>query len=256
MKLCSIINAWSDTVELLPYAIENHLKFCDGVIVVWSLRSNHGAIDRRMLDFVVSQGYQYVLFHQHEPNTKRKPLLNETEKRNVGLSIAKREGYTHFFLADADEFYIPEQVERDKKLFGETQINGLVCRLMVYVGKPTLNCPDNNTLVPFIHKLRKDTTAGRFQSYPFAYDKRRRSFIDPSRRLNERNGIIMSNTVMQHFSYVRSDINMKIQNSTAVGLRKRAALIKQDITCAEPGYVSQLYHQPLRESENIFNICI
>lgn len=254
MKLVSIISAWADTLELLPYAIENHLKFCDGVIVMWSLASNHGAIDRRMLDFVVYQKYQNVLFHQHEPNRKMKPLINETEKRNVGLSIAKREGYTHFFLADADELYIPSHVEKDKKLFDDSKINGLVCRLMVYVGKPTLSCTDT-TLVPFIHKLRKDTTAGRFQHYPFAYDKKRQSFIDPSRRLNERNGIVMSNTVMHHFSYCRADINLKIQNSTAK-LKNREALIKRDIVNAAPGYVSELYHRPLQEVENFFEIAI
>lgn len=255
MKLCSIISAWVDTLCILPYAIQNHLKFCDSVIVVWSLTSNHGAVDQRMLEFVASHKYENVLFHQIEPVKKMKPLMNETRKRNVGLDVARREGYTHFFLADADEMYIPEHVERDKKLFQETQINGLVCRLMVYVGKPTLSCSDT-TLVPFIHKLRKDTTAGRFQHYPFTYDKKRNSHIDPSRRLNERNGIIMSNTVMQHFSYVRADINLKIQNSTATGLKKRAALIKQDIACAEPGYVSRLYNQPLREVENYFEIAL
>lgn len=257
MKLCSIINAWADTVELLPYAINNHLQFCDGVIVVWSVASNHGAVDNRMLQFVATHNYQNVLFHQIEPLKKMKPLLNETRKRNVGLDVAKHKDYTHFFLADADELYIPEEVEKNRRsLADNSHINGLVCRLMVYVGKPTLSCPDSNTLVPFIHKLRKDTIAGRFQHYPFAYDKKRTSHIDPSRRLNERNGIVMSNTVMHHFSYVRADINLKIQNSTATKLRSREALVKQDIACAAPGYVSRLYNQPLKEVENYFDICI
>lgn len=269
MKLCSIISAWADTLCILPYAIENHLKFCDGVIVVWSLTSNHGAVDKRMLEFVAEHNwknipgcygsgqpgkYENVLFHQIEPVKKLKPLLNETRKRNVGLDVARREGYTHFFLADADELYIPAHVERDKKLFDDSQINGLVCQLMVYVGKPTLTCADT-TLVPFIHKLRKDTTAGRFQHYPFTYDRKRNSHIDPSRRLNEKNGIIMSNTVMHHFSYLRADINLKIQNSTAK-LKNREALIKRDIVNAAPGYVSELYHRPLQEVENYFEIAI
>jgi hypothetical protein len=254
MKLCSIISAWADTICILPYAIQNHLKFCDGVIVVWSMTSNHGAVDKRMLEFVATHNYQNVLFHQVEPIKKLKPLINETRKRNIGLDVAKREGYTHFFLADADELYIPEQVSKDKALFFDPQINGLVCRLMVYVGKPTLTCHDT-TLVPFIHKLRKDTIAGRFQHYPFAYDKKRTSHIDPSRRLNERAGIIMSNTVMHHFSYLRADINLKIQNSTAK-LKNREALIKRDIVNAAPGYVSELYHRPLQEVENYFEIAI
>lgn len=254
MKLCSIINAWSDTLELLPYAINNHLEFCDGVVVVWSMTSNHGAVDKRMLEFVATHNYQNVLFHQAEPIKKLKPLFNETRKRNIGLDVARKEGYTHFFLSDADELYLPEKVAQDKKLFEEPQINGLVCRLMVYLGKPTLACEDH-TLVPFIHKLRKETKAGRFQHYPFTYDKKRISHIDPSRRLNETKGIIMSDTIMHHMSYIRTDINMKINNSTA-NLKNRQALIKRDIERAAPGYVSELYHRPLQEVENYFEIIL
>lgn len=254
MKLCSIINAWSDTVELLPYAIENHLKFCDGVIVVWSMTSNHGIVSSKMLEFVVTHPYQNVLFRQVEPIKKIKPLMNETRKRNIGLDIARTEGYTHFFLADADELYIPEQVFKDKRLFEEPEINGLVCRLMVYVGKPTLSCHDT-TLVPFIHKLRHSTMAGRFHNYPFTYDKKRHCHIDPSRRINETRGIIMSSTLMHHYSYVRADINLKINNSTAK-LRPRADAIKRDVERAAPGYVSEFYQRPLQEVENYFNICL
>lgn len=254
MRLCSIINAWADTVELLPHCIENHLKFCDGVIVVWSTTSNHGSMDGRMLQFIVSRTFKDVFFYQLEPVRKLKPLFNETRKRNYGLELAKQKGYTHFFLSDADEFYIPEHVERDKKLFDEPQVNGLVCRTFVYVGKPTLYCHDH-TKVPFIHKLRKDTTAGRFQHYPFAYDGVRVAHIDPSRRLNERNGIIMSGTIMHHMSYIRADIDLKIQNSTAK-LKTKEALIKRDIKNAEVGYVSEMYHRPLQRVENLFNICI
>jgi len=254
MKLVSIISCWVDTLELLPFCIENHLQFCDGIIVMWSASSNHFVKDDRMLRFVATHNYDRVLFHQLEPVRSLKPLVNETRKRNQGIEVAKREGYSHFFTADADEFYHPEDVVKDKTLFEEPAINGIVCRVRVYIGKPTLYCEDSATLVPFIHKLKKEIYCGRIHEYPFAY-KNKVAQIDPSRRLNELNGIIMSDTIMNHYSYLRRDISLKVRNSTAK-LSNRFATIKQDVSRAKPGYVSELYGRPLQECENHFGIII
>jgi len=142
MRLVSIINVWHDCLCLLPHAIKNHLQFCDDVIVVWSSKSNHGNEDGgKMLEFVTSQNG--VLYQQCEPVKGLTPLANETRKRNAGIEYAKAKGFTHFFLADADEFYIPEEVEKAKELFNEPNLNGIVCPLRVFVGKPTLWCGDH-----------------------------------------------------------------------------------------------------------------
>lgn len=266
MKLVSIINVWADCLCLLPYCIENHLQFCDSVIVVWSAFSNHGVKDDRMLEFVVRNNwkdligcyapenpgkYQNVLFQQCEPVKGLKPLVNETRKRNAGIDYAKSQGFTHFFLADADEFYKPEEVQEVKKLFTDPHLNGVVCPLVVYVGKPTLWCEDH-TLVSFIHKLNKNTQAGNFKNYPYAYNGKH-AHIDPSRRLNETLGVVMCNATMHHFSYLRKDIDLKINNSSAK-LSRSEAIIKRDIANAKPGYFSELYSKHLKESENFFEI--
>ena len=253
MKLCSIISVWSDCLELLPFCIENHLQFCDGVIVMWSQSSNHFVKDDRLIKFVATHKYQNVLFHQLEPSRNLKPLANETRKRNQGIQVAKREGYSHFFTSDADEFYLPEDVERDKKLFEQPEINGLVCRLQVYIGKPTLWCKDS-TKVPFIHRLTKDIYCGRIHEYPFAYVGRT-AVIDPSRRFSELKGIIMSGTIMHHMSYIRRDVSLKVRNSTAK-LGNRFALIKQEMSRAKPGYFSEMYRDTMKESPNYFGIMI
>src|SRR6186713_1754541 len=117
MKLTSIISVWADAVCILPFCIKNHLSFCDSVIVMWSTSSNHGAKSDAMLNFIATHKFENVIFHQCEPQLKLKPLANETRKRNRGIDVAREHGFTHFFLADADELYNPEDVERDKKLF-------------------------------------------------------------------------------------------------------------------------------------------
>lgn len=251
MKLTSIINVWADCIELLPFCIDNHLRFCDGVIVVWSSTSNHGKKDERMMEFVATHKYQNVLFSQLEP-IKGLPLMNETRKRNHGLDLARKEGYTHFLISDADEFYVPEDVIEEKKRFDNPNLNGLVCGLFVFIKSPTL-WADDHTLLGFIHRLNKNTVVGNFRDYPFAYDAVGKAHIDPSRRINYKTGIEKSEIMMCHMSYVRKNIDLKIDNSSA-NLRRSRQVIYEELRDAKPGYVSKLYHQPLQESENIFNI--
>lgn len=254
MKLVSIISAWSDSIELLPFCIDNHLKFCDGVIVCWSSSSNHFVRSDAMLQFVATHNYQNVLFHQIEPVHKLKPLANETRKRNAGIDTARANGYSHFFLSDADEFYVPSEVQRVKSMFDDHSLKGVVCKLRVYIKTPQLWCNDK-TLVSFIHKLGKDTYTGNFPQYPFAYDESGTARIDPSRRINETHGIQMCEAITHHFSYLRSNISMKIENSTA-NLKRIESVIRKDQAGAAPGYVSQMYGEALQESENLFGITI
>lgn len=260
MKLASIINVWADCLELLPSCIDNHLQFCDGVIVVWSSLSNRGQSDNGKMQEYVSEmerlkvsSYLNVTFEQMEPVKNWKPLQNETAKRNKGINLAREKGYTHFLIADADEYYIPEDVEEEKKRFDNPNLNGLVCGLFVFIKLPTL-WTDDHTLLGFIHKLGKDTQVGNFKDYPFAYDSRG-AHIDPSRRINYKSGIEMSDIYMHHFSYVRKDIDLKIDNSSA-NLKRSRQVIYDELRDAKPGYVSRLYHQPLQKCENYFNIVI
>lgn len=252
MKLCSIISVWSDCLDLLPFCIDNHIQFCDSVVVCWSSSSNHFVRSDAMLQFVATHQYERVIFHQIEPGRGLKPLANETRKRNRGIEIAREHGFTHFFLADADEMYVPFEVNQVKKLFDEPHLNGTVCRMKVYIKRPTLWCNDK-TLVTFIHKLDKKTFTGNFHEYPFAYDESGTARIDPSRRINETRGIAMCDAICHHLSYVRANINMKIDNSTA-NLKRVERIIRSDQEGAAPGYVSQMYGEALQESENLFNI--
>lgn len=254
MRLCSIINVWVDTLGLLPQVIVNHMKFCDGIIVVWSSMSNRGASDNgTMLRFIsVSHWSHEILFIQREPDLIS-PLNDECQKRNAGIKAALGHGYTHFILADTDEFYFPDQMNKEKKRF-ESGLNGLVHPLKVYVKSPTLWTNDH-TLVPGIQRLNQDTTCGAWPHYPYAYDSEGRAHIDPSRRISHTSGVELSEVYMHHYSYVRKNIDLKIDNSSA-NLRRSRQVIYDELRDAKPGYVSKLYHQELKECENYFNIIL
>ena len=251
MRLCSILNVWADTLNLLDKCIENHLQFSHGVIVVWSSSSNHMRYSDKMLEFVTKRKSDpRVIFHQCEPVAALMPMENEIKKRNIGLSVAKDWKFTHFILADGDEFYLAHEVNQVKPLFDD--INGTYCGLRVYVKTPTLWCEDR-TKVAFIHRLKPETKAGMFKDYPGAYDKNGNAQIDPTRRINETSRVVEVPVTMHHFSYVRTDMELKIKNSSA-NLRRSTDNIRKEMENAAPGWVSLLYHKPLKHSDNIFNL--
>jgi len=255
MRLATIISAWADSLELLPYCIHNHLQFADSVIVVWSETSNHKVKDARMKDFVYKHDFANVIFHQLEPVNYHYPLDSEMRKRNTGLDVARSHGFTHFLLADADEFYEADEVEKEKERFvKEKPLQGLVCGLKVYIKHPTL-CTVDPTLIPFIHTLTSKSKVVKNPYYPFAYD-RKKAVMDPGRRLNVLDGVEWSKVVMHHMSYVRIDINQKINNSTATNLRKHRDLIDHDLKNAAPGVMSLWYKHEIAECDNKFNLPI
>ena len=252
MKLASIINVWADCACLLPHCIKNHLQFCDGVIVVWSQHSNHWEKNDAVLEYILANGHDSrVEFIQLEPMRGQKPLFNETRKRNHGIDIAGEKGFTHFLIADADEFYVAEDVIEEKKRFDNPSLNGLVCGSFVFVKSP-LYWTDTYTRVAFIQKVTKDVSVGNFKGFPFAYHGKT-AFIDPSRRISHTKGIEFSEIMMHHMSYIRKNIDLKIENSSA-NLRRSKKVIYAELRDAKPGYFSKLYHQRLEECENFFNI--
>jgi hypothetical protein len=254
MKLVSIISTWADTLELLPFCIDNHLQFCDAVIVVGSLKSNHNVSSVEYARFIERRFFndfnQRVIFEYCEPIKGLKPLTNETRKRNFGLSIAKAKGFTHFLIADADEFYDANEMSLLKEKF---EGNGYIHPVRAYL-TPTLYCEDH-TLVCGIHRLAKDVYCGNFPYYPFTYVNSV-AHIDPSRRLSFKDGIQKTDVVCHHYTLVRKNIDLKINNSTANSLKKNRQVIYDEIKEAKPGQLSKLYHKPIKESENIFDLCI
>ena len=256
-KITAIINAWADTLELLPFCISNIASMVDDVVVIWSKKSNRGNESDDMLEFILAYnpGFQLrnrVFFRQLEP-IKASPNVNEIRKRNYGLKCAYEIGATHFIMMDADEFYRRDEFLLEwRKFITNKDLNGVVCKLKVFIGKPTLWC-DDHTLVPAIHKLRRNTEVGPFRRYPFAVDKGGTAHIDPTRRVNETNGVIMGQMTMYHMSYVRKNMKMKIDNSSA-NLSKSQDMIMTEIGEAHAGYKSKMYNQILQECPNYFNI--
>mgnify|MGYP001582527040 CR=1 FL=1 len=230
---------------------ENFATMVDKVIVIYSDKSNYGNSDDRITELVFTSKLPCQWINL-EPDPKLPPHQNEVNKRNFGIKIAKEQGFTHFISGDMDEFYKKDEFEAEKERVEMGNMNGIVCPLHVYIKSPTLFCREH-TLVPAIHKLYHNTQLGNFMHYPFNRDEQGNCHIDPCRRINCFDRIQMSEMVMYHLSYVRKNIDLKIDNSSA-NLRRSRQIIYDELSNAAPGYMSKLYHKPMEESPNYFNI--
>lgn len=245
--LVAIYNAWGDCVDLLEKSVENILPVVDRVLIVYSEKSNRGHV----MPFKYVIPSNKISLVRAEPVSGWDPVSNEKMKRNIGIEKAREIGATYFIMMDCDEFYLQSDIVSEFERVKKRQLNGLVCRLKVYIKEPTLWCEDI-TLVPFIQKMTMTVSMGGYKWFPYAYD-RGTPMIDPTRRPSHTSKIGWSDIFMHHFSYVRKDIMLKINNSTA-NLSRSKDVILEDLKNAKPGYESKIYHRVLNECEDIFKI--
>lgn len=238
-KLAAIYNVWADW-DMMYHSIRNIKPLVDGVIVVFSSKSNYGE------ESPMAQNIATII-HTADTITwvNREPVLNhpmhaETDKRNFGLETARKQDYTHFIMMDGDEFYDPEQFLKEKQRFIDNpDLAGLVCASRVYVKSPSLTIGLDTTRVPFIHKITPTLKHEFNRSYPFAWEGKAIR-IDPTRSLNINSGVEWSDIVMDHYSWVRSDIHRKIRNSTAKANIERTNIAKNFFHLKE-GDICELY---------------
>jgi hypothetical protein len=250
MKLAAIYNVWADGLDLLKPSVENILPVVDEVIIVFSSYSNYG----HYIPFTCLDPHEKIQYVNCEPNRNNPPHQNEIDKRNLGLNCAKEQDFTHFLNMDADEFYQQDEFLTEKNFIEKNNVAGMVCGIKVYFKSPTLTVGFDHTLVPFIHKLTPELKfVLNNKSYPFAYDDTGNAHIDPTRRLNLYSNILFSNVVMHHYSWLRSDYNLKIENSAARNNLRKSSIYK-DLEDAAPGVYNQFYRKELTECANIFNL--
>lgn len=262
MRLVAIYNVWDDW-DLLECSIKNILPLVDGVIVVYSENSNYGegqnigllsSLDfyDNLKDNIKSDKVDY---YQFEPKAELPPMQNETAKRNHGLHLARLLNFTHFITMDADEFYHPEDISCGTKMFHDNpNLKGIVVSSQVYFKSPTLTIGLDTTRVPFIHKITPDLQHCFNRKYPFAWEGLRDIRIDPTRSLNINDGVeFVPEIVMHHYSWIRSDYEKKIRNSTARANIEKST-IRQDLLNATDGYYCNFYGKVLHTVPNYFNI--
>jgi len=253
MKLAAIYNVWADSVDLLYESVSWMGELADGIIIVWSESSNYGELSEPYIPIDAWMRREYnITMVQIEPDLKLLPSENERAKRNAGLEQAKKLGYSHFLMMDADEFYEPEPFLKEKERFLNPDLKGLVCASQVYFKSPKLTIGLDTTRITFIHKITPNLRFEFNRDYPYAFD-RTGIYIDPTRQLNINNGVEWSNVICHHYSWVRKDFEKKIRNSTARNNIENST-IRQDLSLAKEGHFCKFYDKTLIRASVDFNI--
>lgn len=208
MKLGIAYNVF-DGEELLEGSIAQIRHVADYIVAIVQTTSNHGnqytggyeeclrLADMGLLDEVVVV----------QPKSGA-AWQKEREKRSLGLVYCLRNGCTHFVSMDCDEYYDGDLFENAFNRFRKSSFDASACRLRTYYKLPTLRLyPNEDYWVPLFHKV--DANSRFIDKYPV--------YCDPTRRISCTNFLSFQRDEieMHHFSFVRSNIRRKLDNSSA-----------------------------------------
>lgn len=210
-KLAAIYNVF-DCEELLQESIDRIRREVDLVIVVYQKISNFGINHKIDIEKYLKNLNGIDILSLYEPNFNLPPWKNEISKRVSGCRIALLNECTHFLHIDCDEMYNSDSFTKAKNLIYEKNCDSSACSIIDYYKFSNLQVIESSkSFVPFIHKLTKDvTTFGLELKYPVS--------VDNTRKTNPTNSFFMFNQnelVMNHYSWIRNDIRIKLLNSTA-----------------------------------------
>lgn len=217
MKLCAIVNVW-DADELLRPMLQQVRPHVELVVAMWQDISNYGERHNpsEAIDDCIESGLIDVTAPYVPDMTPRRyqGTYNETVKRNRGLSIARKQGCTHYLHLDCDEFYDPAQFAAAREMMDKSGYDSSACRMRTYYRRPTYQLtPPESYWVPFIHRVHPRTVCGHQNGavgYPVTTDPTRTAhpvgrFLPFQREELE----------MHHMSWVRRDIGRKLRNHSS-----------------------------------------
>jgi len=202
-----------DGEEILPFSLRSVRAAADHVSVVYQTVSNYGSpCDPGLLPLLEqlrSEGLVDELI-AYTPRLGVHPHVNELAKRNRGLQAARDAGCSHYMSLDADEIYLPGQLAWAKEDIERGAWQGSACLSATFYGSPRHRLvPDDPTYFSMIFTVTPATRFALNASFPV--------LVDPTRCIvRDRVRIFTRQEVeMQHYSYVRRDLRIKLRNSSA-----------------------------------------
>lgn len=239
MKLGISYNVF-DGEELLEYSLLSVRQLAEHISVVYQTTSNYGQENKGLLSVLeklqdrglIDKLFKYtpknfsmnfLLEHRKGGrenikinNEKVKDLykngtLNEIEKRDIGLQIAKANKCDCFMTMDADEIYDTNKLQFALDTFEVGGYDSSFCKMQTFYKLPTLKIPNESYYVPLFYKINKHSRINFIDKSIFPV------FCDPTRRMIAGYCKVFTREEieMYHYSYVRKDIASKIYNSSA-----------------------------------------
>ena len=211
MKIGASYNLF-DGEELLKSSILSIRDSVDFISIVYQTQSNLGNPCNPQLTDLLLRLRKDKLVNEvvhYNPDFSKSAPSNEVIKRNIGLILSKENKCTHHLSVDTDEFYEKDQFEFAKNAIIKNDYDSSACRLYTYYKNGhTILDPIEDYYVPFLYKIRKGFY---FETIPFPV------LVDPTRRMPAGKLIEfgINELAMHHFSYVRNNMRMKLENSSA-----------------------------------------
>jgi len=224
-----------DGEELLETSINSVRKIADHISVVYQTTSNFGVKNEKIepyLKELQAKGLIDKLF-LYEPDLIKSEsgevnwksgTINELEKRQIGLKIAKANGYKIFMNMDADEVYDTKQLFDALSNFVIGDYDSSFCQMKSFYKLPTMELvPPETYYVPLFYRINKNSKLERIENkdYPVICDPTRRMKAGYVRIFNR------EEIEMYHYSYVRKDIESKVLNSSAQSNEKSKLQVRK-----------------------------
>tara|TARA_R110000851_G_scaffold244302_1_gene397130 strand:- start:2094 stop:2864 length:771 start_codon:yes stop_codon:yes gene_type:complete len=202
-----------DGEELLEGSINTIKDSVDHITVVFQRISNFGAKCSDNIIHLLRSLKERGLVHrvvEYTPVIGKGGSYNELIKRNIGLGLSRENGCTHHLAMDADEYYLKDEFEYMKKVVEEGNYDSSACQMVTYYKSWEHRLdPPENYYVSLLFKINENTDFIFAQPFPVE--------VDPTRRMVSKNCKIFKREEieMHHGSYIRNDIKIKLQNSSA-----------------------------------------
>ena len=200
----------------MPYSIKSIRNVVDYINIVYQEISWYGkdaplGLKDRLITLQKEGLIDEIIYF--EPDLKQQPGANETNKMNIGLEAARKNGCTHFMTLDVDEFFDEKEFLNAKKIIYETGITHSVCNQIMYITENirVVDCAD--WFPSFIYRIDNNEKFVRNSIAGIPW------LIDPSKEIpiTKNSKICFMNSVkMHHFTLLRKNISTKYNNSSAL----------------------------------------
>ena len=284
MKLGISYNVF-DGEELLIYSLLSVRQVAHHISVVYQTTSNYGnenpklkmeleqLQDRGLIDklflyepqtfdtetndkHTIGSVARVICVDDKGKRTWRNGTLNEIEKREIGLKIAKANKCDVYMSMDADEIYDTPKLMDALSNFAIGDYDSSFCQMRTFYKFPTHQIdPPETYYVPLFYKINKDSKMDFIHNNDFPVS------CDPTRRMKAGYVRIFSRDEieMYHYAYVRKDIESKVKNSSAQAdktiqnriIKQYNAFTEKDRDCMMLG---QTHTKKVKVVENKFNI--
>lgn len=183
-------------ISVIYQTTSNHGELCDGDLIntLFKLKNN-GLID------------EIELF---KPDLTLSPTVNELRKRNLGIELSLKNECNYHMSMDSDEYYVIDEFKNMCKILIDIDYDVCLYQMVTYYKDFNHRLePKETYYVPGLHKINSNTIYD--VNYPSPV------LVDPTRKVNGLKFKILEreDIEMHHMSYVRKDLNKKLNNSSA-----------------------------------------